>query len=165
MSDMNTIFLMGPMGTQAFWIWLLLGLLLLGVEVFLGTQWLLWSAAAAGTVAVICLTGLPFGFVAQVATFAVLSLIMALLTKRFLHIPGGSADVNDPHARLVGKQAEILSGFEVVAGGDRTGRVMFDGVEWPAVLSGEAGGATLKKADRVLIAQVHEGRLFVTPVA
>ncbi len=163
MSDMGTIFLMGPMGTQAFWIWLTLGLLLLGAEVFLGTQWLLWSAAAAGVVAVVCLTNLPFGFVAQVTTFAILSLIMALLTKRFLHVPGSGTDINEPHARLLGKQAEILSGFEIVAGGERTGRVMFDGVEWPAVLSGEAGEAKLKTHDRVVIAQVHEGRLFVKP--
>ena len=47
--DMNTLLLMGPMNTQAFWIWLVLGILLLGIEVFLGTQWLLWAAASAGT--------------------------------------------------------------------------------------------------------------------
>lgn len=163
MSDMTSIFLIGPMGTQAFWIWLTLGILLLGIEVFLGTQWLLWSAASAGVVAVVCLTGLPYGFVPQVITFAVLSLVLSLWTKRFLKVPEGVSDVNEPHSRLLGKQAEVLSGFEFVAGGERTGRVMFEGVEWPAVLTGEVADLKLRKSDRVVIAQVQDGRLFVTP--
>jgi inner membrane protein len=162
--DMISIFLMGPMGTQAFWIWLTLGILLLGIEVFLGTQWLLWSASAAGVVAVVCLTGLPFGIVAQIVTFAILSVGMSLLTRKFLKVPDGGVDVNDPHSRIIGKQAEVLSGFEFVAGGERTGRVSFEGVEWPAVLTGDAG-TTLNKTDRVVIAQVNDGRLFVTTVS
>jgi inner membrane protein len=162
--DMVSIFLMGPMGTQAFWIWLTLGILLLGVEVFLGTQWLLWSAASAGVVAVVCLTGLPFGIVAQVITFATLSLAMSVMTRKFMKVPGAGPDVNAPNDRLLGKQAEVLSGFEFVAGGERTGRVSFEGVEWPAVLTAGADDAVLNKADRVVINAVHEGRLFVTPV-
>jgi inner membrane protein len=163
--DMVSIFLMGPMGTQAFWIWLTLGILLLGVEVFLGTQWLLWSAASAGVVAVVCLTGLPFGIVAQIVTFALLSLGMSLLTRKFMRVPDGGPDVNAPNSRLLGKQAEVLSGFEFVAGGERTGRVSFEGVEWPAVLTAGTENAVLNAADRVVIADVQEGRLFVTPAA
>ncbi|HVZ30550.1 MAG TPA: NfeD family protein [Asticcacaulis sp.] len=165
MLDMNAILLMGPMNIQAFWIWLVLGILLLGVEVFLGTQWLLWAAASAGVVAVLCLTGLPIGFVLQVIIFAVLSLIMTVLTRRFLKAPGQGEDPNNPHARMLGKQAEILSGFERVDGGERTGRVMVDGVEWPAVLTAAAGDVKLTKTDRVVIDQIVEGRLFVTPAA
>lgn len=161
--DMTSIFLMGPMGTQAFWIWLTLGILLLGVEVFLGTQWLLWSAAAAGVVAVVCLTGLPFGIVAQIVTFAILSLGMALMTRKFMKVPDGGPDVNAPNSRLIGKQAEVLSGFEFVAGGERTGRVSFEGVEWPAVLSVGSETAVLNTSDRVVISEVQEGRLFVAP--
>ena len=164
MSDLMSVLLIGPMSTQAFWIWLTFGLLLLCVEIFLGTQWLLWSAAAAGVVAVICLTNLPFGFAAQVILFAVLSLIMALMTRRFLRVPGAGPDINEPHSRLLGKQAEILSGFELVVGGERTGRVMFEGVEWPAVLS-LTTESRLHKADRVVIDRIHEGRLYVTPAA
>lgn len=163
MFDFNSVALIGPMGGQAFWIWLTLGIVILGVEVFLGTQWLLWSAAAAGVVAVICLTGLPFGFVLQVATFAALSLVMAVLTRRLLRVPQAVTDINEPHTRLLGKQAEVLSGFDVVTGGERTGRVMFDGVEWPAVL--KDGDAPLRTSDRVVIEQIADGRLFVTPIA
>lgn len=157
---MGEIFLLGPMGLQAFWVWLTLGILLLGIETFLGTQWLLWAAASAGVVAVACLTGLPLGFVAQVAVFLVLSIILTLLTKRFLKVPGHGPDINDPHKRIVGKQAEILSGFELVPGGERTGRVMFDGVEWPAVLE-DASDVTLAVRDRVVVDRISEGRLYV----
>ena len=160
--DLNTVFLMGPMGMNAFWIWFIFGLLLLGVEIFLGTQWLLWSAAAAGLVAVICLTGLPFGFFFQALTFAILSVAMGVLTPRFLKVASHSPDVNDPHNRMLGKQAGVLSGFELVAGGERTGRVMFEGVEWPAVL-GDASETRLAVNDRVVIERVHEGRVFVRP--
>ncbi len=161
--DMNTLLLMGPMNTQAFWVWLVLGILLLGIEVFIGTQWLLWAAASAGVVAVLCLTGLPLGFITQIVVFAVLCLIMTILTRRFLKVPGQGVDVNNPHERILGKQAEVLSGFERTDGGERTGRVVVDGVEWPAVLNATAGEAKLAKADRVVIESVSEGRLFVTP--
>lgn len=163
MFDVNSILLMGPMNIQAFWIWLVLGILLLGLEVFLGTQWLLWAAASAGLVAVLCLTGLPLGFVTQVIVFAALSLAMTVLTRRFLKAPGLSSDPNDPHGRMLGKQAEILSGFDRVEGGERTGRVMVEGVEWPAVLNAAVGEVKLTKADRVVIDQIVEGRLLVTP--
>lgn len=160
MSDLTPIILMPPMGLQAFWVWLTIGILLLGVEVLIGTQWLLWAAAAAGLVSVVCLTGLPFGLVAQVIAFAILSIAGALLTKRFLAVHGHGPDVNDAQSRYLGKQAEILSGFAPVDGGERTGRVLFDGVEWPAVLNdGEA--LTIKHKDRVVIERVHEGRLYV----
>ncbi len=161
MFDFDSVALIGPMGSQAFWIWLTLGILILGAEIFLGTQWLLWSAAAAGVVAVICLTGLPFGFVLQASTFAALSLAMALLTRRLLRVPQAVTDINEPHARLLGRQAEVLSGFDVVTGGERTGRVMFEGVEWPAVQTG--GETQLRAEDRVVIEQIADGRLFVSP--
>ena len=162
--DMPSILMSGPMGVQAFWIWFVFGILLLGVETFLGTQWLLWSAASAGLVAVVCLTSLPFGFVAQALTFLVLSIVTAMLTRRLLKARSHGSDINDPHARLVGKQADVLSGFELVAGGDRTGRGIFDGVEWPAVLA-DATEALLEPSDHVVIQRVHEGRLFVSPSA
>jgi hypothetical protein len=63
---------------------------------------------------------------------------------------------------MVGKEAEVLSGFELVSGGERTGRVVFDGVEWPAVL-GEASQMKLAASDRVIIERIYEGRVFVRP--
>ena len=157
---MESVLLMGPTSTQAFWLWFVFAIFMLGIETIMGTQWLLWSAVAAGLVSVICLTGLPFGFVFQCLTFALLSVAMAILTPRFMKVGNHADDINDPHLRMVGKQAEVLSGFEFVAGGERTGRVLFDGVEWPAVWS-DAPDTKLGRKDRVTIEKVHEGRMFV----
>ncbi|MDI7774616.1 NfeD family protein [Asticcacaulis sp. EMRT-3] len=162
MSDVTALWLAGPVGTQAFWIWLTFGVILLATEAFLGTQWLLWSAAAAGVVAVICLTGAPVATAGQVIVFAVLSLVMTVLTRRFLKMGASHPDINDQHIRLVGKQAEVLSGFDVT-GGERTGRVMYDGVEWPAVLV-DADTDFLATQAKVLIERIYEGRLYVRMV-
>jgi len=89
---------------------------------------------------------------------------MAVLTPKLIKIEGSAEDVNDPHIRMVGKQAEVLSGFEFVAGGERTGRVMFDGVEWPAVWSDDPS-IQLERCDRVLVDKIYEGRMFVKHVA
>lgn len=162
MPDLNTLPVMAPMGMQAFWIWLTLGILLLGTETVLGTNWLLWMASVAGLVAVICLTTLPFGFPIQVAVFAILSGVLILFTKRILRPPGTKGHIDDPSAHMLGRQAVVLSGFGPVVGGERTGRVMFDGVEWPAVVdSGMDTQQPVAVDDKVEIAIVQDGRLHV----
>ena len=60
---------------HAFWFWLALGAVLLGVEAATGSGWLLWPAASAGVVAVISLLGLHLGALGEVAIFAGLTLI------------------------------------------------------------------------------------------
>ena len=156
------VWLMGPMGQQAFWVWLTLGILLLGVETLVGTTWLMWMAAAAGLVAVACLTTLPLGLPLQIAVFVGLTVIPGIFSRRIMKLPGTKGHIDDPNARMVGRRAIVLSGFGPVAGGERTGRVMFDGVEWPAVIDeGIDTQAPLTADDAVEIAVVHDGRLFV----
>ncbi len=156
------LFMTGPMGMQAFWIWLTLGILLLGAETVLGTGWLLWLASVAGLVAVVCLTTLPFGFPLQLLVFVVLSGILTTFTRRILRPPGTKGHIDDPGAHMVGRQAVVLSGFGPVAGGERTGRVMFDGVEWPAVVDIDMDTQQPVQADdQVEIAIVQDGRLHV----
>src|SRR5690606_18621556 len=121
-------------GVPAFWVWLIFGVFLLGLELFIGTQWLLWLAAAAGAVAIICLTPLPFGFLWQVVVFAAIGLALVLATRRLLSRPPLRTDINDANLRLVGRQAHVLSGF-AETDGVREGRILIDGVEWPAELS------------------------------
>ena len=158
----SDFWLMAPMDQQAFWVWLTLGILLLGIETLLGTTWLMWMAAAAGLVAVACLTTLPLGLPGQILVFAVLTLIPGVFAKRIMKLPGTKGHLDDPNARMVGRRAVVLSGFGPVAGGERTGRVMFDGVEWPAVIEGSNDThAPLKAEDKVQIAVVLDGRLFV----
>ena len=158
----SDFWLMGPMDQQAFWVWLTLGILLLGVETLIGTTWLMWMAGAAGLVAVACLTTLPLGLPMQIAVFVVLTLIPGIFAKRIMKLPGTKGHHDDPNARMVGRRAVVLSGFGPVAGGERTGRVMFDGVEWPAVIEESADTQVpLDAEDRVEIATVLDGRLFV----
>ena len=155
--------LIGPMGLEAFWVWLTLGILLLGVETLAGTHWLLWMASAAGLVAVACLTTLPLGLPAQVITFVVLTAIPGVFTRRIMKVPGTRGALDDPNARMVGRKARVLSGFGPVAGGERTGRVMFDGVERPAAIDERSDSqAPVRAEDAVEIAVVQDGRLFVT---
>ncbi len=157
------LWLMGPMGQQAFWVWLTLGILLLGLETLLGTIWMMWMAGAAGLVAVACLTSLPLGLPAQAVVFAVVALIPTLFSRSLMKLPGNKGDLDDPNARMVGRKAVVLSGFGPVVGGERTGRVMFDGVEWPAVIEvANDTQAPLGADDKVRIAVVQDGRLFVT---
>ncbi len=144
-------------GVPAFWVWLIFGVFLLGLELFIGTQWLLWLAAAAGAVAVICLTPLPFGVLWQVVVFAAIGLVLVLASRRLLTRPVLSADINDQHLRLVGRQGHVLSGF-AETDGVREGRIIVDGVEWPATLAGEA--AVLPNT-AVVITGIGEGRLHV----
>jgi len=156
------LWLMGPMGTQAFWVWLTLGILLLGAETLLGTTWMMWMAAAAGLVAVACLTALPLGLPLQVIVFVVLTLIPTVFSGRIMKLPGNKGYLDDPNARMVGRRAVVLSGFGPVAGGERTGRVMFDGVEWPAVIDAHSDTQVpVAHDDKVEIAVVQDGRLFV----
>lgn len=164
MPDLSSdLWLMGPMGQQAFWVWLTLGILLLGAETLVGTVWMMWMAAAAGLVAVACLTALPLGLPLQVALFVVLTLVPGLFSKRIMKLPGNKGDLDDPRARMVGRRAVVLSGFGPVVGGERTGRVMFDGVEWPAVIDvANDTQVTVNSDDAVEIAIVQDGRLFVT---
>jgi membrane protein implicated in regulation of membrane protease activity len=128
----------------------------------LGTTWMMWMAAAAGLVAVACLTALPLGLPLQVLVFVVLTLVPSLFSGRIMKLPGNRGHLDDPNARMVGRRAVVLSGFGPVVGGERTGRVMFDGVEWPAVIDEHTDTqAPVAHDDKVEIAVVQDGRLFV----
>jgi inner membrane protein len=146
-------------GLDAFWLWLILGLVLLGIEVFFTTQWLLWSAASAGIVAVITLLHLAIGPVGQVALFLSLSLVCSLLSRRFMKSVPETSDVNDSQARLIGQYATIISGFEPEQGTMRFGRVLIDGVEWPALWA--PGSQAEQVPNKAKIEKIVEGKLYL----
>jgi inner membrane protein len=161
MNDLLSWFVATPVGQTTFWAWLILGAALLLLEMMLGTQWMLWAAASAGLVSVISLTGLPIGPASQGAIFAALTLIGALFSKRLMK-PVTAHNINDPHQRWVGLHGQVLSGFEG-AGADRTGRVLVQGVEWPAEYHGRAE-TVFKPEDPVKIAAMKDGRIFIEPL-
>lgn len=142
---------------QPFWIWLAIGVLLLAIEAMLSTEWLLWPAVSAGIVAVLTAVGFRPGLAAEVAIFAVLTVIATVLSRRLVSKanPAGP-DVNDRDSRLVGQRARVVEAF---VGG--RGRVFVSGAEWSAEIEGEAPPA----GQDVVVDQVSGSLLKVRPQA
>lgn len=140
-------------GAQPFWIWLAVGVLLLAVEAMFSTEWLLWPAVSAGVVAVMTAAGVRLGLPAEVAVFAILTVIATLLSRRLISKanPDGP-DINDRDSRLIGQRARIVQPF---VGG--RGRVFISGAEWPAEIEGEAP----PEGQHVQILQVKGSLLMV----
>ncbi len=119
---------------QPFWLWLAVGVVLLGIEAAVSTEWLLWPAVSAGVVAVVCALGLKLGFPAEAALFAVLTLVSTFASRRLVARlnPDEHPDINDRDERLIGQRARVVAAF---VGGH--GRVFVSGAEWPAEIEGE----------------------------
>ena len=140
--------------TYPFWTWLAFAAVLLVAEVATGSGWLLWPAGSAAAVAVISVTA-PLGPEIEVVLFALATLASTYLGRRYLRPPAdqGRNDLNDPAARLIGQEAEVLSAF--VHG---HGRVFADGKEWAAV---GAHGFAPEIGQTVRVAAVDGARLRV----
>lgn len=142
---------------QPFWIWLAIGVLLLAIEAMLSTEWLLWPAVSAGIVAVLTAVGFRPGLAAEVAIFALLTVIATLLSRRLVSKANPTGlDVNDRDSRLVGQRARVVEAF---VGG--RGRVFVSGAEWSAEIEGEAPPA----GQDVVVDQVSGSLLKVRPQA
>ena len=118
---------------QPYWIWLAIGVALLAIEAAFSTEWLLWPAVAAGVVAVATAIGLPLSLVGEVALFAVLTVILTLLSRRLIQRvnPTDSPDINAREGRLVGQRAQVIQPFV-----NGRGRVFVSGAEWIAEIDG-----------------------------
>jgi membrane protein implicated in regulation of membrane protease activity len=143
--------------THPFWVWLAIGALFLGVEVVTGSGYLLWPAGAAAVMAVVNLAGLRIGLPAELALFALLTLVSTITAKRYL--PKGihsGPDINDPMLRLVGRRGVATASFL-----DGRGRVSVDGKDWAAELEEDF---TVEAGSPVVIDGVVDGaRLRVRP--
>lgn len=113
------------------WIWLAIGAGLLAVEVSTGSGYLLWASAAAGVVAGVHAVGLDPGWAGDLVLFAVLAIAATFASKRLWpHKATSPPDpLNDSDARLVGREARVVSAFQ-----HAHGRVFVDGKEWAADL-------------------------------
>jgi len=113
--------------SHPFWVWLTVAAIFLAAEVSTGSGWLLWPTGAAVVVAVMTLIA-PTALPVELAVFAVVTAVTALVGRRFLPKGFGSGpDINDNFARLVGKQGQVVGPFE-----NGRGRVFIDGKEWAA---------------------------------
>lgn len=142
-----------------FWGWLAFAAILLGIEIFIGTQWLLWIAGAAGLVGIITLLPLEFGLSTQLILFAIIAAGSVFASKKYIKSEPPKDNINDPSKRMIGAHAIILAGFDQ-SQGDRIGQVTFDGVVWPAVLVDEVPNQ-VKAQDQVTIEDHREGKLYV----
>ncbi|HEY3697562.1 NfeD family protein [Phenylobacterium sp.] len=144
-------------GTHPFWVWAGVAAALLALEVASGSGWLLWPAASAGFVGVIALVLPQIPAPLAILLFAGVTIVSTLagrrLTPRFLQSHGH--DINDPHARLIGREGKAVSAFS-----GREGRVFVDGKEWPAALE---AGDTLAAGAPVQVTAVSGARLTVRP--
>lgn len=119
--------------SQPFWLWLVIGCLILAIEAASGTEWLLWPAVSAGIVAVIVLIAPDLGLPIEIVLFSVLTIATTLASRRLIRrINPTDPDINDRTARLVGVRAEVIQAFV-----DGRGRVFVSGSEWPADIEGE----------------------------
>jgi membrane protein implicated in regulation of membrane protease activity len=120
---------------QPFWIWLAVGVILLGVVAATSSDWLLWPAVSAGVVAVVTALGLPLGLLGEVALFAILTVATTLLSRRLVQRvnPSTLEDINARDSRLIGQRAQVVQAFV-----DGRGRVFVSGSEWVAEIDGAA---------------------------
>ncbi len=142
------------LASDPFWLWLVVGAVVLAVEVATGTGWLLWAAVAAGAVSILALTT-SVGFPVELVVFAGLTIASALGARRFLprSLTTHAPDINDNVARIVGRRGLAAGPFTAGAG-----RVAIDGKEWAADLQ---GADALLSGGAVEVVSVEGSRLTV----
>lgn len=115
--------------SQPFWIWLTIGIVLLGIEAMTSTEWLLWPAVSAGILALITALFRDLGLPIEAGIFAALTVVLTLISRNLIKRanPSDEPDINDQSLRLIGKEAQVVEGFV-----NGRGRVFVSGSEWPA---------------------------------
>lgn len=143
-----------PEGIEPGWLWAIGGVLLLIAEILAPGIFLIFvGAAAIATGAFTLLFGL--GFPAQLALFALYSLIAVLAGRRvYANQDVDSLDplLNDRSARLIGKSVLVVSMVD-----DHNGRVRIGDGEW------SARGGPAEPGQRVRIVGVEGNCLQVEP--
>jgi membrane protein implicated in regulation of membrane protease activity len=140
------------------WWWVALAILLGAIEMLTPTTVLVWSAlAAVVTAAVLWLV--PLGLAAQVALFAVASIVFTLAGRALFQRSRSQDD-----GSTLNRRADQVLGREavVVAFDHGDGQVTVDGVPWPARL--EAGSTVPQSGDRVLVTGAEGIVVRVRPV-
>ena len=141
---------------QPFWLWLAVGVTLLGIEAMFSTEWLLWPAVAAGVTALLAAL-LPLGLAGEVGVFALLTVVMTLASRRLIKKvnPDDRPDINDVKLRLVGQNARVVEAFV-----NGRGRVYISGAEWVA----EIENASPLAGENVVVESVAGQHLKVRAV-
>lgn len=150
-------FIQNLYASQPFWIWLVIGVVLLGIEAAASTEWLLWPAVSAGVVALISAVFPTLGLGIEAGVFATLTVIATLASRALIKRvnPAEEPDINDRDLRLIGERARVVEAFV-----DGRGRVFVSGAEWPAEIEGAAPLA----GESVVVESVSGPRLRVRAI-
>lgn len=134
--------------------WMILGIVLLGLELATGTTYILWIASAA-----ILMTGvtfiLPIGWEMQFLIFFLLSIVLLVVGHKYVRprFKGGEpSELNDRARAMVGLRVKAVSDFDV-----GKGRVQVGDSQWSARL--ETGNA--KTGDELEVVSVKGATLQV----
>ncbi len=144
------------------WHWLGLGIILLTLEVAVGTFDLLWIAIGAFATALFALIAPDpiggwqgqmtfFGIVALAFVFSGRTLFKGLRTRSSSH-----PNLNDRLAKMVGAHGEAATRFD-----DGRGKVKVGDSVW---LAEQVGGASIAAGDKVVVAGADGTTLKVKPV-
>ena len=135
---LDTIRELGP------WTWILLGIVLLGLELVIPGVFLMWLGLAALVLGGVSLlrfeeaSGWPWQ--AQAVAFVVLSVLFAMMGTRVMRgREGGTNGVNDGLTRFTGRTATLVSPIE-----NGTGRVKLGDTVWRVTGPDMAAGATVR---------------------
>lgn len=139
------------------WHWLILGVVLLGLELMTGSTYILWPAVSALAVGVLLFIAPGMGWELQMLLFFLLSITTLVLGRTHLQklVKGGEpSDLNDPGKAMVGRQVKAVTDFS-----GTEGRVEVGDTQWSARLEiGTAVAGDLLRVQSVEGATLIVGR-------
>lgn len=131
------------------WHWLGLGIVLLTLEVAVGTFDLLWVAVAAFTTALLSLVAPDWidGWQGQLVVFGVIAVVFVImgrtLFKGLRNAPSSHPNINDRTSAMIGQHGRAAGPFEAGVGRVKVGDTM-----WAATA---ADGAAIVEGDDVIV--------------
>lgn len=140
------------------WHWLILGVVLLGLELVSGSTYILWPAVSALIVGVLLFIA-PMGWELQMMLFFLLSITTLVLGRTHLQrfVKGGEpSDLNDPGQALIGRQVKAVADFT-----GTEGRVELGDTQWSARLDDGTALSTVRAGDLLRIESVRGATLIV----
>lgn len=138
------------------WHWLILGVVLLGLELLTGSTYILWPAVSALLVGVLLFIAPGLGWEMQMLLFFLLSVTTLVLGRTHLQklVKGGEpSDLNDPGLSMVGRQVKAVADFSGVEG-----RVAVGDTQW----SGRMKEGTAVEGDLLRVDSVEGATLILT---
>ena len=141
------------------WLWWIIGLALLILEIILPGVFMLWFGIAAiivGTISLILGESVLWPWQAQVIAFAVLSLISAIIGRRYFYSTHPDTDqpnLNERGAQMIGRVSTLSDPLE-----NGAGRVKLGDTIWRVV------GPDLPAGSKVKVVDIENGTLKVEAV-